>query len=127
MDTIKCITVKQPWAHLIIHGAKDIENRDWITKYRGPVAIHAGKYVPSTSELLTIGSKFGIDWNKMVLQYGGIIGVAEIVDCVDHSESPWFFGSYGFVLRNARPVKYVAMTGKLGLYNIPLNLIKHVN
>jgi len=54
---MKCISIRQPWAWLIVRPdiigedtrarayaaglIKDIENRDWLTRYRGPVAIHA--------------------------------------------------------------------------------------
>jgi hypothetical protein len=40
---MKVLTVKQPWAHAIRNGEKDVENRSWSTEYRGPVAIHAGQ------------------------------------------------------------------------------------
>ena len=40
---MKALTIKQPWAYLIIHGGKDIENRTWRTKYRGRILIHAAK------------------------------------------------------------------------------------
>ena len=39
---MKAISIKQPWASLIAHGIKDIENRTWRTNYRGRVLIHAG-------------------------------------------------------------------------------------
>lgn len=37
------LSIRQPWAWLIIHGGKDIENRTWPTRFRGRVAVHAGK------------------------------------------------------------------------------------
>jgi len=40
---MKAILIRQPWAWLIVHGYKDVENRTWSTKYRGPILIHAGK------------------------------------------------------------------------------------
>lgn len=43
---MKAITVRQPWASLIAAGVKTIETRSWSTKYRGPLAIHAGKAKP---------------------------------------------------------------------------------
>lgn len=43
---IKAITLWQPWATLIAIGAKKIETRSWSTNYRGPLAIHAAKYMP---------------------------------------------------------------------------------
>lgn len=38
---VKVLTVKQPWASLIVHGIKDIENRSWRTNFRGRVLIHS--------------------------------------------------------------------------------------
>ena len=42
-DTLSCLTVRQPWAWLLTHGVKPVENRTWKTSYRGPLLIHAGK------------------------------------------------------------------------------------
>ena len=49
---MKAITIKQPWASLIVHGIKDIENRTWRTNYRGRVLIHAAG---------SHGKKFSVD------------------------------------------------------------------
>lgn len=49
---------------------------------------------------------------------GGIVGEVEIVDCVDESESPWFFGKFGFVLRNAKPLPFRAHKGRLGFFDV---------
>lgn len=40
---MKALSIRQPWAWLIVNGFKDIENRSWDTKYRGLVLIHASK------------------------------------------------------------------------------------
>lgn len=50
---MKAITVWQPWASLLACGAKNYETRGWATRYRGPIAIHAGKgcYGPYACEL----------------------------------------------------------------------------
>ena len=40
---MKALSIRQPWAWLIIHGGKDIENRCWPTKFRGRMLIHAAK------------------------------------------------------------------------------------
>ena len=42
---MKAITLHQPWATLIALGLKTMETRSWSTKYRGPIAIHAGKTI----------------------------------------------------------------------------------
>ena len=37
------LSIRQPWAWLILHAGKDIENRDWPTRFRGRFLIHASK------------------------------------------------------------------------------------
>jgi hypothetical protein len=49
---------------------------------------------------------------------GGIVGSAEIVDCVTKSRSYWFGGEYGFVLKNARRTAFKPMKGKLGFFAV---------
>ena len=53
------------------------------------------------------------------LERGGIVGKARIVDCVSRSESPWFFGEYGFVLRDAKPLPFHECKGALGFFRLP--------
>ena len=40
---MKALTIKEPWATLIIEGYKEYEFRSWQTKYRGKIYIHATK------------------------------------------------------------------------------------
>lgn len=42
---MKALTIHQPFATLIALGEKRFETRGWVTKYRGPIAIHAAKKV----------------------------------------------------------------------------------
>lgn len=42
---MKALTLWQPWATLVAIGAKKIETRSWHTNYRGPLAIHAAKWI----------------------------------------------------------------------------------
>ena len=116
------ITIKQPWATLIVLGIKDIENRTWSTKFRGPVLIHASKRKEdeewnSAKDLIQL-RKITITEKMKWRDYpsGGVIGVAEIVDCVHASASPWFVGEFGFVLANARPLPFHACRGALGFW-----------
>lgn len=48
---------------------------------------------------------------------GGIVGMTEILDCVEEHKSPWFFGKYGFVLARSRPLPFLPSKGQLGFYN----------
>jgi hypothetical protein len=54
------------------------------------------------------------DVNRPLL--GGIVGRAEIVDCVTEMDSRWFFGRYGFVLRNAEALPFQPCRGALGFF-----------
>lgn len=115
------LSIRQPWAWAILHAGKDIENREWSTRYRGPVCIHAAKGMTS-DEWREASHWIRMNFGSLApllseIQRGGIVGVADIVDCVSQSGSPWFFGRYGFVLQNARPVEFVPVRGALGLFD----------
>ena len=45
MVEVRALSIRQPWAWLIIHAGKDIENRIHNTRHRGPLYIHAPKTV----------------------------------------------------------------------------------
>lgn len=55
------------------------------------------------------------------LQRGGIVGEATLVDCVTVSDSPWFFGPYGFVLEDVRPLPFRPYRGALGFFEATPN------
>lgn len=85
---MKAITILQPWAGLVPLGLKSIETRSWATKYRGPLAIHAGLKPFDTrsyfdrelyrfSNALQLPNIFSFDQ----LSYGAVIGIAELVAC----------------------------------------------
>jgi hypothetical protein len=116
---MKAISIRQPWASLIVAGIKDIENRSWITHYRGKVLVHAAqKFDKKGYDQL---KKMGVPETiiKAMGEYaGGIIGEVEIVDCVKKSDSPWFEGPFGFVLTNAKVLKFKPCKGKLGIFDI---------
>lgn len=76
---MKTITILQPWASLIACGAKKIETRSWSTSHRGPLAIHAGRTVPSM-EIFTPRVETAL-WNEDT-PFGKVIAIAELVDCV---------------------------------------------
>ena len=138
---MKALSIQQPWAWLIAHGPKDVENRNWMTGYRGIVLIHAGKQVD--------GSFFANDGKTVFLPYaeqvlgwdvgavipqsfeeyerGGIIGYAMLKDVVTKSESRWFRGKYGFVLTQRHPVDFIPLRGQLGLFDVPAEIEEQIN
>lgn len=93
------LSIRQPWAWLIVNGHKAIENRDWSTKVRGLICIHASKKVEidaandvqSCIHPVTGQNASWDHFNPTGKGLGGIVGIAEIVDCITESKSPWFF------------------------------------
>jgi hypothetical protein len=119
---MKAISVRQPWAWLIMHGGKDIENRSWSTKMRGRVWIHAAKKMDRGiySQLAMLTLDLGIRLPpESTLDLGGIIGSVEIIGCVESSPSVWFFGPHGLVLRNPKPIVFHPCRGMLHFFDVP--------
>lgn len=123
---MKCISIRQPWASLIVAHGKDIENRNWPTTYRGPLLIHASSTKKATEwwGAIELCRRNGIEFvlEPGSVPMGAIIGVVDLVGCVEASPSPWFVGRYGFELANARPLPMLTMRGRLGLFEVAYQL-----
>lgn len=117
MALLKALTIRQPWAWLIVAGHKPVENRSWSTKYRGPLAIHAGLSM-SAQDYENACEVFGKRIDRALLQFGGIIGSANLVNVVSCHRSRFFFGPLGFILDDATPLPFKPMKGALGLWTI---------
>ena len=116
---MKTISIRQPWASLIVAGVKDIENRSWQTKYRGKLLIHASqKFDKAGLEMMKKMKIPEIIIETMKDYRGGIIGEVNLVDCVKKSDSEWFEGPYGFVLKNAKILTFKPCKGKLGIFDL---------
>lgn len=123
------ISIRQPWAWLITHGHKPVENRTWETFYRGSILIHAGKIMTRAdyeAACIFIESddriRHVIDLmpKPQDLERGGIVGQCELVGCVRSHPSPFFVGPFGFVMDNPRPLPFVARGGMLGIFTVML-------
>ncbi len=121
---MKALSIRQPWSWLIVNGFKPVENRTWSTAYRGELAIHAGRTFDQAG-LESVQDFFPALRDLLPKQYdlGGIVGVAELTECVSTSRSLWFTGPYGFYLREARPITFVPYRGVLGFFEIPDELL----
>lgn len=119
---MKALSIRQPWAWLIIHGGKDIENRSWHAKLRGRFLVHAAKgmtndeYIHAAAYARSIGVKVP---PASELERGGIVGSVELVDSVNSHDSPWYMGEKGFVLRNPEPLPFKPLKGQLGFFDVP--------
>ena len=131
---MRIISIKQPWASLIVAGArnietgeidlKDIENRTWPTKYRGPLLIHASGR-PDAISRDEIARCFGVHLGEDA-PVGGVVGIADLIDCVPEHSSKWHVaGHYGFVLANARAMRFKPWRGALSIRQAPAELLAH--
>ena len=94
---MKVIVVRQPWAWLIVHGFKDIENRTWKTRYRGHLLIQASATCQTQrkfGESRRFARKRGVKLPEEFDQ-GGIVGSVQLGDCGTSSRSKWFEGPVG--------------------------------
>jgi hypothetical protein len=109
---LKALSVRQPYANKIIFDGKDIENRTRRTNFRGTVAIHASMELHSNAAKLSKKA-------KEEMERGAIVGIVDVVDCVDEHKSKWFGGPYGYVLKNPRPLKKpIPCKGMLGFWKV---------
>lgn len=129
------LSLRQPWAWLVLHGGKRIENRRWSTRVRGPFFIHAAKgctrdeYEDAVSFARSVASAIVVP-PLAKLERGGIVGRARLVDvvkpCARPPETlectcgrPWHMGEqHGFLLEDVAPVPFSPCRGELGFFKV---------
>lgn len=123
MSALRALTVCQPFAHLIALGLKPIENREWPTKYRGDLVIHAGKSRD------WLGPDDLACYPAMV--FGAVVCRVELYDCVplrnlppaltghQHAHGPWCW-----LLRNVRRCYPREVRGAQGIWTIDPAFVK---
>ncbi len=117
---MKALTLKQPFAELILQGKKKIELRRWNTKFRGDFLIHSSKVSDEKAM-----KKFGFE----ELPCGSILGKVTLVE-VKHYRSKEehmkdkklhlansYWGKYGFVLENPVRINPVPFKGQLNFWD----------
>ena len=123
---MKALTIKEPWASLIINGYKEYEFRSWKTNYRGKILIHAG--MSMDKDMISRFKDYDLKYMS-----GCIIGEADLVDCILVDKefinklreiNPIVYAqsnhieTYAWKLENIRKYRKVVYTkGKLGLWN----------
>lgn len=118
---MKALSIRPPWAWAILHLGKTIENRSWKTHYRGPILLHASQAlsVEDYENVARHAKRLRIRMpNIEQLPLGGIVGKALLVDVVEEHPSRFFVGPYGWVLENAKAVRFREVKGKLGLFEV---------
>jgi hypothetical protein len=125
------LSIKQPWAWLVVNGFKDVENRSWPTSHRGFFFVHASGRADG----------FAFEWIKTAFpsvfkemprrgspEYllGSVIGIANIYDCKPFAlkTSVWHIGRFGFYLSHTRPITPFRMKGSLGFFRPDFSQVK---
>lgn len=138
---MKCITVKQPWATLLVAGETRYLVRDWRTFHRGALAIQASTRLPRSHveqccdpDLRAVLHRHGYDY-ALELPTGAVLGTVTLTDCfplTDDSRGWLDPHDPAVVFGQAQPgrwvwvcadpqrfVRPVPLPGRLGIYTIP--------
>jgi len=108
---MKALSVRQPWASLIMLGIKPVENRGWSTLYRGPLMIHASRRHDHDANVSLAPDQ---------LVYGAVFGIVDLIDIVTEHPSTFFTGPFGWVLINPRRIAPIPLRGRLRLFDVDL-------
>jgi ASCH domain-containing protein len=121
---IKALTIRQPWAELILRGRKPFELRTWRTKYRGPLVIHAAAKIDAWDAL-----HFGLNPENLVTS--AFVGFAILSDVRPFTREDarllkkrragygWFPHNLSWVLKKPRRISPVKAKGQLSLFAVP--------
>ncbi len=133
---MKALSLRQPYAELILQGKKTMESRLWNTKFRGDFFIHTSVAVSSGA-----CKRFGFDPKELLR--GCIVGKATLVDVKKYptdedylKDSDKHLGSkqgleefgwggrkkYGFVLEKVEMIKPIPLKGKLGFFDVNISI-----
>jgi hypothetical protein len=135
---MKCLSLIQPWASLVLAGFKQYETRHWATSHRGLLAIHASRTVPREIQFVCLEEPFQSALRKagyesaVQLPRGVVLGTVQLIDvlpteCLDQSRlSPMelAFGDFSpgrFAWKLANPVRLlepVSCQGRPGIFEI---------
>ena len=125
------LSIRQPWASLIIMGLKSVEIRSWSTPYRGRLYIHVSKTVDNEAR-----RRFAIDFKAT----GVIIGSVDLVDISPFTDETWYSLAdehlqlgpprrdlFAWFVQNPRALQWnVPCAGHLGLFEIPFECVKQI-
>ena len=145
---MKALSIRQPWAWLIVNGHKNVENRGWALPktFQIPqrILVHAGlqqdygayegdpvhrRLSRNIRDRLDLGTCF--DWDTSRLILGALVGEVTIVDqrslCNPFGQdddlpySPWYEdeGDFGFQLSDPKAYeKAIPCKGRLGFFKV---------
>lgn len=132
---MRALTLRQPWAWLVVHGGKDIENRIWATRFRGWFLIHASREMSASDYLDAARFCAELDLDlpalppatdfRLGVNLGGIVGLAQLVGVLPPipfgmgALPRWrMAGQYGFQLEGVHPLPFVGCPGALQFWRL---------
>jgi hypothetical protein len=130
-EVMYALSIKQPWAALLVHGYKSIEVRSWPTARRGSVFIHAARIPDLRPEVWKRVPEQLLEASRLV---GGIVGRGNLTACVPYktveafeldqdlhwNDLSWFQGRvlYGFVFANTESMPFRAFPGWMRFFPV---------
>lgn len=152
---LRALTILQPWAHLIVHGAKRVENRTWEPTARGLrvgdyLALHAGRSVdlsswdgayetmPNTEPralgdlvergTFTVPERARRELVRTLVPLGAVVGVARLagVEREAPADDPYWCGPWGWRLGEVVAIEPVPCSGAQGLWALPPDVLATV-
>jgi uncharacterized protein (UPF0264 family) len=131
---VKALSIKQPWATLLVHGRKTIEVRRWQLRFRGQLLIHAARISDDRDEAW---QRVPDDLREQAQKVGGIVGVGRLDDCkvyrnlgafvadqAKHLNDPSWFepsGLFGLCFSELRPLPFQVVKGNVKLFDVDLD------
>jgi len=131
---MKCLSICQPFAELIIQNKKTIELRKWNTNFRGEFLVHAPIKIRKEDykklkikEKLTTGAIIGKVELYDVKKYESLKEIQE--DRNQHFSTKKFQKkTFGFILKNSKPLRIpIPWKGQLGFFDVELPKVKTKN
>jgi hypothetical protein len=126
---MRVLTVREPWASLIVLGFKTVENRSRRFGWRGPLLIHASRALSTeyyeaakawAEAHVPAGTWCMPSWRECAGNRGRIVGGCTVTGCTQTGVDPWRDGSaWGLALADAWAAeRTVAARGALGLWTL---------
>lgn len=125
------LSIRQPWATLVLMGRKTVEIRRWSTPVRGRIFLHAGKIADPRSEGWDAITE---EWRPLTELRGGLIGTIELTDCIAYrtldqfradqqlhlNDPTWFLPPvlWGFRFAKPKPMKFHPCPGQVKFFPV---------
>jgi len=122
---VKTLSLRQPWAWLVVDGVKTVENRKWKTKFKLPLPFLIHAALAMTPEEFDFAEKWcGLSLPPDPAFYirGGIIGAALITEIVPPGSTDggiWHMKEqYGYKLEGIMALPFRPLRGALNFFDV---------